>query len=119
MGELGEVISTAVISNASVATWGEGCPREAMGLSCLIPHYECVCGLVSSYTIEQASDVNGPTGLVLTLTVVPGQARAVMDSIDKTGLRADFVASNREVQASFHLRRPENHRLRSFLLGED
>lgn len=122
MNELGEIISTTVLSHGPVTTEGAGCPRTALGLACLLPDFPCTCTLVEGweFTIE-TGDGTEPKAVHLRLTLTRGRdtAEAVMDSIDLTGLNVDYQASHSEVTASLSMRRPENIGVKTFMAGSD
>ena len=121
MTELGEIISTTVISDASETLVGEGCPRNALGLSCLIPQFECLCSLVTDWDVTRGIDGMETKIVHLRLSLVRGRdvAEAVMDSIDMTGLNADYQASQSEVTASLSMRRPENIGVKASVTGTE
>lgn len=113
------VISSEPLLNDSIGEWDtQTCPREFLGLTCMVPAYSCLCGLVEKSRVETVTEANGKVEVVnLTLGLTPGASdpQAVMRSIDMIGYKADYRVSHNEVVASFNLRRPQNDKLRSFI----
>lgn len=112
------VVSSTPLTEDGVAEFS-GCPREALGLACLVPAYPCLCAHVSAWTVETTKNEDGETAvLALGLRLVPGvrDAAAVMNSLDLTGYKADMAASRDAVTAAFRLSRPQNLQLKSYVL---
>ena len=112
----GVVSSTPLIEDS--VTQSEGCPRTALGLSCLLPDYPCVCTHVDTWAIEESKNQDGDTAIfTLHLRLVPGvgDVATLMDSIELVGYRPDMQASTGAVTVSYRLSRPENSHLRSYL----
>jgi hypothetical protein len=117
MSELGHVISSTALTTRASAAVQDGCPRELLGLSCIVSEYQCLCELVDACTIEAVKNESGGTALVtLSMTLRRGEdAQAVMAGIDLMAYKADLQVSRSAVAASFNLRRPQNAELRAFL----
>lgn len=116
MTELAFVISSTALTDETDAAVQGRCPRESLGLSCMIPHYSCLCELVGTCTIETVKNDSGGTALVLSMTLRQGKdAQAVMTGIDLMAYKADFQVSRSAVVASFNMRRPQNVELETFV----
>lgn len=115
MSELGAVISSSGLDAASEPV-EETCPRELLGLTCLIREYQCLCEQVASTEIEKVRKGRG-SALTLTLNLIPsvGNPMTVMTALNLTGMRAEFQASRQAVTATFDLSRPENASLNEFV----
>src|SRR5687767_7496725 len=116
------VISSESITSEGVEWEAHTCPREFLGLVCMVPAYSCLCGLVDGSKAETITNADGvPERVNLTLSLTPGESEpvAVMQSIDMTGYKADYRVSHNEVVASFNLRRHQNDGLRAFIRSED
>lgn len=118
MTELSYVISSTALTEESDAAVQQRCPRELLGLSCIVAEYACLCELVEACRVETVKGQSGGTAVVnLCMTLRQGKAdpQAVMAGVDLTGYRADYQASRQAVTASFNMRRPQNTNLMTFV----
>jgi hypothetical protein len=119
MTELGEVISTAPLVEQSGPVALDGCPREiGLGLACLVGSFPCLCEQVASWEVETLKNNEGaPRAVVLSLGLVPNihDPATVMDSLRLTGYVPDLSASRTAIVATFHLTKPVNAGLWTFV----
>lgn len=115
-----------VISSTSLPdTDGKGtvqgdCPRTHLGLQCIKGQYQCLCSTVETTDASiTRSDSGEPVAVNLIMKVANlglGGPQAVITGIRLTGLRANLTTSKQSVTASFNLRHPMNHSLKTFVL---
>jgi hypothetical protein len=118
MTELTHVISSTPLTEESDAAVEQRCPREVLGLSCIVAQYACLCELVEACRVETVKGLRGGTAVVnlcMTLRQNKADPQAVMAGIDLTGYRADYQASRQAVTASFNMRMPQNAGLMTFV----
>jgi len=118
MTELGEVISTGPLED-ELTPVVDVCGRELIGLTCLRgTGYGCLCQQVASAGVKTLTNDEGtPRAVVLTLGLIPNQhdPAAVMESLRLTGYVADMAVSRTAVVATWHLAKPVNAGLKTFV----
>lgn len=125
MTELGEVIySTGLTDEVQESPVAGQCPRELLGLSCLVNEYDCLCNYVVSASLEVAEHERGTPVARLTVKLRPLDKdwSVVRKSIELVGYRADYrvsapatLTSGLELVSTFDLYRPQNAALRMYL----
>lgn len=111
MTELGEVISTT--------PYVRECVRTTIGLGCLEPTYPCLCGKVSDYELEIVRNNHGEAAVVQLRLSITTDPKSVMDDLNFTAYRADYLASKGSVTATWNLRRPENLGLKEHIRKQE
>ena len=119
-----EVMSTTALDEEGArqakAVYSESCPRELLGLACLVSQYACLCEVIEVSIAETVMDGDkGEALLKLSMSFREDKrdVAAVMGGIDLTGYRANYQSSKDTVIATFNLRGPHNLDLRLFVTG--